>query len=150
MTEFYELCKEAEDIDFETRCAILRGKSEELLPLLTEKSVDGESGEDILSTFLISAMAADGRLSLEEYELLHPLLSSFLGEKMNYKDAKKAVGSMKKEAREMKKISEKMLEVLSEFSDELRKEIVLVILMICASDGKVTLSEKLWIQKLLF
>ena len=33
MTEFYELCKEAEDIDFETRCAILRGKSEELLPL---------------------------------------------------------------------------------------------------------------------
>ena len=150
MTEFYELCKEAEDIDFETRCAILRGKSEELLPLLTEKSVDGESGEDILSTFLISAMAADGRLSLEEYELLHPLLSSFLGEKMNYKDAKKAVGSMRKEVREMKKISEKMIEVLSEFSDELRKEIVLVILMICASDGKVSLSEKLWIQKLLF
>ena len=69
---------------------------------------------------------------------------------MNYKDAKKAVGSMKKEAREMKKISEKMIEVLSEFSDELRKEIVLVILMICASDGKVSLSEKLWIQKLLF
>ena len=150
MTEFYELCKEVEDIDFETRCAILRGKSEELLPLLSEKSVDGESGEDILSTFLISAMAADGRLSQEEYELLHPLLSSFLGEKMNYKDAKKAVGSMKKEAREMKKISEKMIEVLSEFSDELRKEIVLVILMICASDGKVSLSEKLWIQKLLF
>ena len=133
MTEFYELCKEAEDIDFETRCAILRGKSEELLPLLSEKSVDGESGEDILSTFLISAMAADGRLSQEEYELLQ-----------------KAVGSMKKEAREMKKISEKMIEVLSEFSDELRKEIVLVILMICASDGKVSLSEKLWIQKLLF
>ena len=150
MTEFYELCKEAEDIDFETRCAILRGKSEELLPLLSEKSLDGESGEDILSTFLISAMAADDRLSQEEYELLHPLLSSFLGEKMNYKDAKKAVGSMKKEAREMKKISEKMIEVLSEFSDELRKEIVLVILMICASDGKVSLSEKLWIQKLLF
>lgn len=150
MTEFYELCKEAEDIDFETRCAILRGKSEELLPLLSEKSVGGESGEDILSTFLISAMAADGRLSQKEYELLHPLLSSFLGEKMNYKDAKKAVGSMKKEAREMKKISEKMIEVLSEFSDELRKEIVLVILMICASDGKVSLSEKLWIQKLLF
>ena len=150
MTEFYELCKEAEDIDFETRCAILRGKSEELLPLLTEKSVDGESGEDILSTFLISAMAADGRLSQEEDELLHPLLSSFLGEKMNYKDAKKAIGAMKKEAREMKKISEKMIEVLSEFSDELRKEIVLVILMICASDGKVSLSEKLWIQKLLF
>ena len=150
MTEFYELCKEAEDIDFETRCAILRGKSEELLPLLSEKSVDGESGEDILSTFLISAMAADGRLSQEEYDLLHPLLLSFLGEKMNYKDAKKAVGSMKKEARDMKKISEKMIEVLSEFSDELRKEIVLVILMICASDGKVSLSEKLWIQKLLF
>ena len=38
MTEFDELCKEAEDIDFETRCAILRGKSEELLPLLSEEA----------------------------------------------------------------------------------------------------------------
>ena len=79
MTEFDDLCREAEDIDFETRCAILKGKSQEILPLLSEKSEDGESGADILSTFLLSAMAADGRLCREEYDLLYPLLSSFLG-----------------------------------------------------------------------
>ena len=150
MTEFDDLCREAEDIDFETRCAILKGKSQEILPLLSEKSEDGESGADILSTFLFSAMAADGRLSSEEYDLLHPLLSSFLGEKINYTDAKKAVGSMRKENREMKKISEDMVGVLAEFSEDLRREIVLVIMMICAADGKISLSEKLWIKKLLF
>ena len=96
MTEFDDLCREAEDIDFETRCAILKGKSQEILPLLSEKGEDGESGADILSTFLFSAMAADGRLSSEEYDLLYPLLSSFLGEKINYTDAKKAVGAMRK------------------------------------------------------
>ncbi len=150
MTEFDDLCREAEDIDFETRCAILKGKSQEILPLLSEKSEDGESGADILSTFLFSAMAADGRLSSEEYDLLYPLLSSFLGEKINYTDAKKAVGAMRKENREMKKISEDMVGVLAEFSENLRREIVLVIMMICAADGKISLSEKLWIKKLLF
>ena len=150
MTEFDDLCREAEDIDFETRCAILKGKSQEILPLLSEKSEDGESGADILSTFLFSAMAADGRLSSEEYDLLYPLLSSFLGEKINYTDAKKAVGAMRKENRAMKKISEDMVGVLAEFSEDLRREIVLVIMMICAADGKISLSEKLWIKKLLF
>ena len=150
MTEFDDLCREAEDIDFETRCAILKGKSQEILPLLSEKSEDGESGADILSTFLFSAMAADGRLSSEEYDLLYPLLSSFLGEKINYTDAKKAVGAMRKENREMKKISEDMVGVLAEFSENLRREIVLVIMMICAADGKISLAEKLWIKKLLF
>lgn len=150
MTEFDDLCREAEDIDFETRCAILKGKSQEILPLLSEKSEDGESGADILSTFLFSAMAADGRLSEEEYDLLYPLLSSFLGEKINYRDAKKAVGAMRKENREMKNISEDMVGVLAEFSEDLRREIVLVIMMICAADGKISLSEKLWIKKLLF
>ena len=150
MTEFDDLCREAEDIDFETRCAILKGKSQEILPLLSEKSEDGESGADILSTFLFSAMAADGRLSSEEYDLLYPLLSSFLGDKINYTDAKKAVGAMRKENREMKKISEDMVGVLAEFSEDLRREIVLVIMMICAADGKISLSDKLWIKKLLF
>ena len=150
MTEVDDLCREAEDIDFETRCAILKGKSQEILPLLSEKSEDGESGADILSTFLFSAMAADGRLSSEEYDLLYPLLSSFLGEKINYTDAKKAVGAMRKENREMKKISEDMIGILAEFSEDLRREIVLVIMMICAADGKISLSEKLWIKKLLF
>ena len=28
MTEFDKLCQEAEDIDWETRCAIVRGKSQ--------------------------------------------------------------------------------------------------------------------------
>ena len=150
MTEFDELCKEAEDIDFETRCAILRGKSDELLPLLSAKSEVGESGADILSLFLLSAMTADGRLTEEEYKLLHPLLESFLGENINYNDAKKAVSSMRKENREMKKISEEMVSVLAEFSEDLRKEIVLVIMMICAADGKISLLERSWIKRLLF
>ena len=150
MTEFDELCREAEDIDFETRCAILRGKSDELLPLLSAKSEVGESGADILSLFLLSAMTADGRLTEEEYKLLHPLLESFLGENINYNDAKKAVSSMRKENREMKKISEEMVSVLAEFSEDLRKEIVLVIMMICAADGKISLLERSWIKRLLF
>lgn len=150
MTEFDKLCQEAEDIDWETRCAIVRGKSEEILPLLQGQSSDGVNGTEIFTTFLLSAMAADNKLTEEEYALLYPLLKTFLGDSINFDDAKKAVGSMRKESRELKKVTEDMLDVIASFSQELRKDIVLVIMMICAADGKISLSEKLWIKKLLY
>ena len=66
MSEFDKMCQEAEDIDWETRCRIVKGKSEEILPLLERKSVDGVDGKEILATFLFSAMAADNKLTEEE------------------------------------------------------------------------------------
>lgn len=150
MSEFDKMCQEAEDIDWETRCRIVKGKSEEILPLLERKSVDGVDGKEILATFLFSAMAADNRLTEEEYALLYPLLSSFLGDNINFDDAKRAFISMRKESRELKKVTQDMISVIADFSEDLRKDIVLVLMIICAADGKITLSEKVWLRSLLF
>ncbi|MGN1163895.1 MAG: hypothetical protein ACI4S4_03710 [Candidatus Ornithospirochaeta sp.] len=150
MTEFDKLCQEAEDIDWETRVAIIRGKSDEILPLLNEARAGESSGADIFATFLLGALAADGKLTEEEYALLFPLLQSFLGDSINYSDARKAVKGMKKESRELKELGTRMIEVIGEFSPDLRKDIVMVIMLICAVDGKISFSEKNWIRSLLF
>ena len=150
MTEFDKLCQEAEDIDWETRCAIVRGKSREILPLLQKIDVEGSSGAEILLLFIFASMTADGRLSEEEYALLYPLLKDFLGDDINYSDAKKAVKDMKAESKELKAITEKMIDVIGSFSPELRKDVVLVVMVICASDGRISLRERAWIRRLLF
>lgn len=150
MTEFDKLCQEAEDIDWETRVAIIRGKSEEILPLLSEARSGDASGADIFATFLLGALAADGKLTEEEYALLFPLLQSFLGDSINYEDARKAVAGMRKESRELKILGKRLMDVVGEFSQDLRKDIVLVIMLICAVDGKISFSEKNWIRSLLF
>ena len=57
---------------------------------------------------------------------------------------------MKAESKELKAITEKMIEVIGSFSPELRKDIVLVVMVICASDGRISLRERAWIRRLLF
>ena len=74
----------------------------------------------------------------------------FLGDDINYSDAKKAVKGMKAESKELKVITEKMIDVIGSFSPELRKDIVLVVMVICASDGRISLRERAWIRRLLF
>ena len=142
MTEFDKLCQEAEDIDWETRVAIIKGKSEEILPLLSGERVGDATGADIFAAFLLGALAADGKL--------FPLLQSFLGDSINYADARKAVRGMKKESRELKALGTRMIKTIGAFSPQLRKDIVMVIMLIAAADGKISFFEKNWIRSLLF
>lgn len=150
MTDFERMCREAEDIDWETRVAIVKGKSGEILPSLESFESGGMKGSEIFSSFLLASASADGRLAEEEYNLLKPLLESLLGSSVNYEDARRAVKGMKKESRELRKLTEDMITLISSFSSELKKDIVMVAMIICAVDGKVSLSEKLWVRRLLF
>ena len=42
-----------------------------------------------------------------------------------------------------------MVDILGLLSDELKDDIVIICLMICAIDGKVSLKEKKWIKQLI-
>lgn len=56
---------------------------------------------------------------------------------------------MRQEQREMKKVVDEMVDVLGILSDDLKNDIVLVCMLICAVDGKISLKEKSWIKQLL-
>ena len=149
MSEFNKICKEFEQLDVLSYVALLGIKSKRILPALIDITQDGETGVEIFASFIIGAIAADGRLSENEYELLSPLLHAFFGEELDYETCKKAFRKMAPEQRELKKSVDEMVDVLGLLSDDLKDDIITVCLLICAVDGKVSLREKNWIKQLI-
>ena len=149
MSEFNKICKEFEQLDVISYVALLGIKSKRILPALIDITQDGETGVEIFASFIIGAIAADGRLSETEYELLSPLLHAFFGEELDYETCKKAFRKMAPEQRELKKSVDEMVDVLGLLSDDLKDDIITVCLLICAVDGKVSLRERNWIKQLI-
>ena len=149
MKEFDAICKELENLDVISYGAILAEKSVKILPALsaiTESKLDGVA---TFATFILGAIAADGRLSEEEYLICEPLLHIFFGDAIDYSVCKSAIKLLRPETRELKKTVDDMVDVLGLVSDELKADIILVCMMICAVDGKISLKEKRWIKQLI-
>ena len=133
MKEFSKLCKEFEEMDVLSYSMILGKKALKVIPTLSAITDDGLNGVTIFATFVMGAIAADGRLSEEEYMICYPLLYAFFGDEVNYDECKKAVRLLKPE----------------QLSDELKEDIIIICMLICSIDGKISLKEKNWIKKLL-
>jgi len=149
MTDFDKLCKEFEQLDVVSYTTLLTDRSSRILPYLTAITQDGESGVEIFASFIYGAIAADGRLSEEEYAIVYPLLHAFFGDSLNYDEARKAFRRIKAENRDVKKSVDEMVDVLGILSDDLKNDIILVCMLICAVDGKISLKEKNWIKQLM-
>ncbi len=149
MKEFDLLCKEFEQMDSETYAALLAEKAATLVPALTLVTEDGLGGIAVFSTFIFGAIAADGRLSEAEYSLVYPLLHAFFGDTVDYETCRLTVRALRPEGRELKKAVDEMADVLAELSENLKNDLILVCLMICAIDGKVSFKEKQWIKQLI-
>lgn len=149
MREFNLICKEFEQLDSLSYGVILAKKSAKILPALKNITKDGLTGAAIYSTFILGAIVADRRISEEEYALCYPLLRAFFGEEIDYNDVKKAVKLLKTESTELKRNVDEMVDILGELDDELKDDIVIVCMMICAIDGKISLKEKNWIKQLI-
>lgn len=149
MKDFDKLCKDFESIDIDTYAAVLTEKAMKLIPALSAFSEDGLSGIEIFASFIYGAIAADGKLSEDEYALIYPLLHAFFGDSIDYNDAKRAFSSLSKEHKELKTIVDEMVDLIGFFSDEMKADIIIVVMLICAVDGKISLKEKNWIKKLI-
>ncbi len=149
MKEFDYLCREFEEMSPLHYGALLAEKSVKVLPALHAIMEDGIDGVTVFATFILGAIAADGKLSEEEYALVYPMLHLFFGDQVNYEFCKSAVRLMKPESRELKRCVKDMVDVFGALSEELKDDIVVICLMICAVDGKVSRKEKSWIKKLI-
>ncbi len=149
MKDFDLLCKEFEEMDGETYTALLAEKAATLVPALSLITQDGLGGLAVFSAFVFGAIAADGRLSEEEYTLISPLLHAFFGDAIDYEACKKEMRGLHAEAKELKKSVDDMADILGLLSDDLKNDLILVCLMICAIDGKVSFKEKQWIKQLI-
>lgn len=149
MRNFNELCKIAEELNPVEYAAIVTDKSLKILPALN--NVTGSIGEtaELFASFLMASIYADGKLDEGEYALMLPMLKLLFGNEFDY-DAAKALAKMfRPEGRELKKAVSDIVGVLGRVDENLKDDIVLVCLLICAVDGKITLREKNYIKQLI-
>ncbi len=149
MKEFDLLCKEVEDLSDEEYSSFLREKSLKLMANLKLITDNGIEGDVAFCSFMISSVVADGKLSEEEYILMLPFLRTFFGNDTNYEECKKTISKSLKENKELKDTVDTMVDIFGMLSDELKDDAIIVCLLICSVDGKISHKEKKWIKQLI-
>ncbi len=149
MKTFDEMCLAFEAMDPLSYTVLLTKKAATVLPALAIATGSLEMGMATFGTFILGAVAADGKLSEEEYDLCRPLFELFFGDKADFESCKKAAALLRPESRELKKCVNDMTDLIGQLSDEFKEDVVLICMMICAIDGKISFKEKRWIKQLI-
>ena len=149
MNDFNKICNIVENLNPIEYAAIITAKTAKIMPALKEITQDTADSLELLATFMIASVYADGKLDESEYLLLMPALKLFFGDDFDYDSAKELVKTFKPEGKELKKVVDEMVDMLGELSEELKDDIIIVCLLICAVDGKISLKEKKYIKQLI-
>lgn len=147
MTDFEILCKQFESLDPASYSSVFEEKSIRVVKALEEISEEGETSLDVFKLFVIEAVTSDGKLEKEEFELIRPALETMTGKDLHYKDVKARFEERKKENEDDRHVIQQMRDILNKVDDDLKNDIILVIMMICAVDGEISFKEKLWIKE---
>ena len=149
MSDFDTLCKQLEEMDPETFTQIFNEKSVEVIAQLAELTSNGTDGVTAYLQFILASVAADGVLAKEEFVLLKPIFDRMTGEDLSYEEGVevfKAMGLDKPDA--YKDIVDTMVDIIGLVSEDLKDDIIILCLLVCAIDGDVSEKEKDWIRQL--
>lgn len=150
MSNFDALCKVLEDMDNDTFNDIVNQKSADVIKALIGITEDSLSGVSVFADFIICAVAADGELTEKEYLFLKPSLDLIMQRDTTFEDAQKLFyDEGLDKPKDYKRAMDQMVDVIGRVSPELKDDIVLLCLMVCAVDGEVTEEEKDWIRSLI-
>ena len=123
--------------------------SDRVIAALVDLTSNGVDGLSAYVHFILASVAADGVLSKEEFGLLKPFFDRIAEKDLSYEEAVevfKEMGLDKPDA--LKDIVDTMVDIIGLVSEELKDDIVLLCLLVCAIDGEVTKEEKDWIRQL--
>lgn len=149
MKEFNRLCNEFEAMDGLTYATVLAEKTKDVVPALAVITQDGVDGLMLFASFIVGAVVSDGDLSAEEFAITFPLFRTFFGDEISFEDCNYLVRKMRGETKQLTRYVNDMVDVFGQLSEPLKDDIVLICLMICAIDGKISFKEKRWIKQLL-
>ena len=150
MFEFNKLCKAVERMDPLLYGAVIAEKSVKIIAALTAITRSGKDGLTIYLHFILCSIAADGKLDEHEFNILRKSLEASIGHEITYEEAKQIFSDagLDKPAA-YKDAVDLMVDILGLVSEDLKMDIILVCLMVCAVDGHISRKEKKWIKQLI-
>lgn len=149
MKDFDKLCKIAEELNPAEYAAIIADKTAKIIPALNEITEDPVHTEAMFASFLIASVYADGKLDEAEYQLMLPMLRLFFGADFDFNDAKAVVKAFRPEGNDLKNIVDFVVDLIGLADENLKEDIIVVCLLICAIDGKISRKEKNYIKQLI-
>lgn len=149
MSDFDTLCRLFEEMDNDSYNEIINRKSARILSALM-KLTDREQAVNTFADFIMCAVAADGKLTEDEFLFLKPTLDLVLDMDTTFEVAQKAFYDNElDQSKDYKAAVDRMVDTIGELDQDLKDDIVLLCLMVCAVDGEVTDDEKEWIAQLI-
>ncbi len=150
MSTFNELCKKLEDMDDESYNQTFNALSVKVMDDLAALTETGDDAYSVYLQFVLAAVAADGKLSPDEFNLLKPFFDKAADSDVTYEDAVAMFNEMGLDNPEdIKGVADLMVDIIELASPEAKDDIVMLCLMVCAIDREVTDEEKKWIAQLI-
>lgn len=150
MSNFDDLCSVIENLDPGVYGDLMLRKTQDILMAFGEMSEDAEDCIALYCDFLLCAVAADGRLTEEEFLLAKPVLDRMLDADIGFEDALRYFHDYGLDQPEgYKDTMDGIVDMLGEVSPGLKDDIVLVCMLVCAVDGRISDEEKAWIRQLI-
>ena len=149
MSDFDTICKKLEEMDPKKFAEMFSDISIDVIAELTVLTADGTDGVTAYMQFILASVAADGVLSKPEYSLLKPWFDRIADKDTTYEEAVeifKGFGLDKPDA--YKDVVDTMVDIIGLVSEEIKDDIILLCLLVCAIDGEITDEEKKWIKQL--
>ena len=149
MTDFDTLCKQLEQMDSEKYAQIFADISDDVIADLTALTTNGKDGVTAYMQFVLASVAADGILSKPEFTLLKPWFDKMTEKDTTYDEAVEIFNGLGLNEPEVyKEIIDTMVDIIGLVSEEIKDDIVLLCLLVCAIDGDISDKEKDWIRQL--
>ena len=149
MFEFTKLCKEFERMSALERGAVIAEKSVKVMAKLKILDVQEIDPVETLATFIVGAVAADGKLDEREYLLIYPALVKAFGEDFDFATVKAVFEADKGVHKEISDYTADLLTVLNLVDESFRDDVVALCLAVVTVDNKITLKERKYIKKLI-
>ena len=149
MFDLEAICSEVEKLDPITFAQLIGEKGESVIAGIAGITGDGDDAITLFTALVLSVAISDSKLDEKEYTLIKPLLEEAVGEEISYDEAIEFMSAFKSQRGDYNKLTEALSSLFSVASDELKSDIVLLCLLICATDGKISKREKNWLQKLI-
>lgn len=150
MSDFETLCRVMEGMDPEAYREILLERTARILSVLSRLEVGGMDAVAVYCDFLLCAVSVDGELTEAEFRLVKPVMDMIMETDTGYGDALDYFHEYGLDEPEgyMETMGH-IADLLGTVSPELKDDIVIVCMMVCAVDGEICDSEKEWIRQLI-
>ena len=149
MSNFDKFCDKIAAMPTEKKYDLINEYGRTIIPALDAIAEEGQNGISIYTDFMLGAVACDGKLSKEEFELMKPFFDAAADKDVSYDEALaifKEAGLENPE--KYKKSIDLMVDIIGLVNEDLKNTIIAACLIVCSLDGEVSKEEKEWILNL--